>query len=227
MNETFQIKSYVLRQGKITQGQQKAIEQLLPQYGISYMTKPVDLNHSFGRDNPKVIEIGFGMGHATWQIASNDPTRDYIGIEVHSPGVGALLMQVAALKLTNLKIIHHDAYEVLNNMITDNSIAAFHIYFPDPWPKKRHHKRRIIQAPFVELLASKLKTGGYIHLATDWEEYAQWMLDILNTNNNLQNTSPKNSFVDRPLFRPQTKFEERGLKLGHGVWDIVFEKTHV
>ncbi len=220
------IKSFVLRQGKITSGQLNALNQLMPQYGINYQPHLLDLTSVFPGDQPKIIEIGFGMGGATWQIAKNNPDKDYIGIEVHGPGVGTLLMAMVQNSVTNLKIIQHDAVEVLKTMIADNSISGFHIYFPDPWHKKKHHKRRIIQAPLVDLLCSKLKPGGYIHLATDWEHYAQWMLDILNQNRNLVNQSPENSFVARPEYRPLTKFEQRGLNLGHGVWDLIFTKLN-
>lgn len=219
-----EIRSFVLRQGKITKGQQNALENHLPTYGIEYAAQLTDLNQSFQRDNAKIVEIGFGMGHATWQIAKANPDKDYLGIEVHLPGVGSLLMEIAEHNLSNLRVIRHDAVEVLKNMIPDNSLDGFHIFFPDPWHKKRHHKRRIIQPEFVELLASKLKTGGYIHLATDWEDYALWMLDILNANTTLHNTSPTNDYIERPDYRPLTKFENRGLKLGHGVWDLVFTK---
>jgi tRNA (guanine-N7-)-methyltransferase len=219
-----EIKSFVLRQGKITQGQQRAIEELMPVYGLQYTGEQLDLASAFGRDNPKLVEIGFGMGHATWQIAKNNPKNDYLGVEVHLPGVGALLMQMRDNDVGNLRLIRHDAVEVLRNMLADDSISGFHIYFPDPWHKKRHHKRRIIQSEFVNLLCQKLKSGGYIHLATDWEEYAKWMLDILRSNSQLVNKSTSNDYVPRPDYRPLTKFENRGVKLGHGVWDLIFTK---
>ncbi len=217
-----EIKSFVLRQGKITQGQQRALTELMPKYGIEYNNQPINLNEIFGRDNPKVVEIGFGMGHATWQIAKANPNTDYLGIEVHLPGVGSLLMLAEENQVSNLRVIRHDAVEVLKTMIADGSLDGFHIYFPDPWHKKRHHKRRIIQPEFVQLLCQKLKPGGYIHLATDWEDYALWMLDILAKEKRLTNTSLSGDFVPRPNYRPLTKFENRGIKLGHGVWDIVF-----
>ncbi len=219
-----EIKSFVLRQGKITQGQQRAIEELMPVYGLQYTGEQLDLASAFGRDNPKLVEIGFGMGHATWQIAKNNPKNDYLGVEVHLPGVGALLMQMRDNDVGNLRLIRHDAVEILRNMLADDSISGFHIYFPDPWHKKRHHKRRIIQSEFVNLLCQKLKSGGYIHLATDWEEYAKWMLDILRSNSQLVNKSTSNDYVPRPDYRPLTKFENRGVKLGHGVWDLIFVK---
>ena len=221
------IKSFVLRQGKITQGQQNAMNELMPKYGINYINQALDLNQSFDSVNPKIIEIGFGMGNATWQIAKNNPQNDYLGIEVHGPGVGSLLMAMKENDVSNLRVIKHDAVEVLNHMIADNSIAGFHIYFPDPWHKKKHHKRRIISAEFVKLLAAKLSPSGYIHLATDWQEYAVWMLDILKQNPNLHNQSNSNDYVARPDYRPLTKFEQRGLNLGHGVWDLVFHKQAI
>ena len=223
-----QIKSFVLRQGKITHGQQKALDKLLSVYGITYQHHPVDLIQSFGNSNPTIIEIGFGMGHGTIQTAKANPNNNYVGIEVHAPGVGSLLMQLDKNPVvTNLKIIQHDAKEVLQYMIPDDSITGFHIYFPDPWPKKRHHKRRIIQPQFIELLINKLKVGGYIHLATDWEDYALWMLDVLNSQTTLHNQSQTNDYITRPTDRPLTKFEQRGIKLGHGVWDLIFKKTVV
>ena len=219
-----QIKSFVLRQGKTTQGQHNAMHELMPEFGIDFQSHVLDLNTAFKRTNPKIIEIGFGMGNATWQIAKSNPENDYLGIEVHGPGVGSLLMAIRDNHIPNLRIIRHDAVEVLQQMLADNSISGFHIYFPDPWHKKKHHKRRIITPGFVEILARKLAPGGYIHLATDWEHYALWMLDILSRNTDLVNTSATNNFVPRPDYRPLTKFEQRGINLGHGVWDLIFEK---
>ncbi len=219
-----QVKSFVLRAGKITPGQQKSLESLLPVHGIEHVSSLVDLNVVFGRDSPKIIEIGFGMGKSTSQTAIANPDFDYLGIEVHPPGVGSLLMEIDQYKIDNVKVIRYDAVKVIKDMIMDNSIHGFHIFFPDPWHKKRHNKRRIIQATFIELLCSKLKPGGYIHLATDWEDYAIWMLDILNSNPKLINTSATGDYVPRPLQRPETKFEQRGLSLGHGVWDLIFKK---
>jgi tRNA (guanine-N7-)-methyltransferase len=221
-----EIKSFVLRQGKITKGQQSALEDYLDKYSIQFdKSTLLNLNNIYNRNAPKIIEIGFGMGNATWQIAKNNPQNDYLGIEVHLPGVGSLLNHIAENEITNLKIIRHDAVEVLKYSIADNSLDGFHIYFPDPWPKKRHHKRRIIQSEFVKLLAQKLKPNGYIHLATDWEEYATWMLDILKEEFSIKNTSATNDFIPRPEFRPLTKFENRGINLGHGVWDLIFTKV--
>lgn len=219
-----EVKSFVLRAGKITPGQQRALNDLLPIYGIKYTDSLINLNHVFARDNPKIIEIGFGMGKSTAKTALDNPDLDYVGIEVHPPGVGSILMEIEEHKLNNLKVIRHDAVKVIHAMIMDNSILGFHIFFPDPWHKKRHHKRRIIQTEFIELLVDKLIPGGYIHLATDWEDYAQWMLDMLNANSRLVNTSIGSDYVDRPITRPQTKFEERGVGLGHGIWDLIFKK---
>lgn len=214
-----QIKSYVLRQGKITTGQKEALVKLLPLYEIDYQSRSIDLTEKFGRTNKKIIEIGFGMGHATWQIAKTNPLNDYLGIEVHSPGVGSLLMLANNNQVTNLKIIQHDAVEVLKNMISDNSLDGVHIFFPDPWHKKKHHKRRIIQQHFIELLCRKLKLGGYIHIATDWEDYSEWIETILTTNPILKCSKvPENS-------RPVTKFEQRGLNLGHVIKDFYFIKA--
>lgn len=220
-----EIKSFVLRQGKITQGQQRALEELMPVFGIDYSPEVINLNQVFGRDNLKIVEIGFGMGHATWQIAKNNPEQDYLGIEVHLPGVGSLLMQARDNQVNNLRVIRHDAVEVLKNMLADNSIDGVHIFFPDPWHKKRHHKRRLIQSEFINLVVSKLKVGAYLHVATDWEHYALWITDILKNNSQLVNQANAGDYVERPEYRPLTKFENRGLKLGHGVWDIIYRKA--
>ncbi|MEZ0237454.1 MAG: tRNA (guanosine(46)-N7)-methyltransferase TrmB [Methylophilaceae bacterium] len=216
------IRSFVLRQGRLTPAQQRAVETLLPVYGVSYAAESLDLEHAFGRQAPKILEIGFGMGAATAQIAAANPDKDYLGIEVHTPGVGNLLKLMEEQELTNLRVIQHDAVEVLRHMITDASLDGVHIFFPDPWPKKRHHKRRLLQAEFVALLCSKLKPGGYLHFATDWEEYAQWTLEVLRAESKLANTVA--DYAPRPEYRPLTKFEQRGLNLGHGVWDLIFTR---
>lgn len=210
----------MLRQGRVSEAQHRAHETLLPRYGIAYKEAPLDLDSVFGRRAPKVLEIGFGMGETTAAIAAAQPHIDYLGIEVHTPGVGALLKQIEAQTLTNLRIIQHDAVEVLQHMIAPRSLDGVHIFFPDPWPKKRHHKRRLIQAPLVARLAQKLKTGGYLHAATDWHEYAEQILAVCSGAAELHNTAA--DYAPRPAYRPRTKFEARGLKLGHGVWDIVF-----
>jgi len=216
------IRSFVLRQGRLTPAQQRAVETLLPLYGIPYAAEPLDLDRAFGRLAPKILEIGFGMGAATAQIAAANPDKDYLGIEVHTPGVGNLLKLMEERELTNLRVIQHDAVEVLRHMIADASLDGVHIFFPDPWPKKRHHKRRLLQAEFVALLCSKLKPGGYLHFATDWEEYAQWTLEVLRAEPKLANTVV--DYAPRPEYRPLTKFEQRGLNLGHGVWDLIFTR---
>lgn len=217
------IRSFVLRQGRLTAAQQRAVETLLPQYGIPYASNPLALDQAFGRVAPKILEIGFGMGAATAQIAAANPDQDYLGIEVHTPGVGNLLKLMEEQGLANLRVIQHDAVEVLKHMIADASLDGVHIFFPDPWPKKRHHKRRLLQAEFLRLLCSKLKPGGYLHFATDWEEYAQWTLEVLRAEPQLANTVAE--YAPRPEYRPLTKFEQRGLNLGHGVWDLIFKRV--
>jgi tRNA (guanine-N7-)-methyltransferase len=217
------IRSFVLRQGRISEAQQRAYEQLQPRYSVGYSPLPLDLDEVFGRTAPKILEIGFGMGGATAQIASEHPENDYLGIEVHTPGVGALMRLLDAGSIGNVRIIQHDAVEVLNHMIAPGSLDGIHIYFPDPWPKKRHHKRRLIQPPLLSLLASRLKPGAYLHLATDWQEYAEWMLQVLRGEPLLVNTAQ--DYAPRPGYRPETKFERRGLNLGHGVWDLVFRRV--
>ncbi|GMU50718.1 MAG: tRNA (guanine-N(7)-)-methyltransferase [Candidatus Desulfobacillus denitrificans] len=216
------IRSYVLRQGRVSNAQARAHHALLPVYGISYTDQRLDLDAAFGRRAPKILEIGFGMGETTAAIAAAHPENDYLGIEVHTPGVGSLLKLIGERGLANLRLIQHDAVDVLRNMIPPASLDGAHIFFPDPWPKKRHHKRRLVQTDFVALLASRLKPGGYLHLATDWQEYAEQMLAVLCAEPQLENTAV--GYAARPDYRPRTKFETRGLKLGHGVWDIVFRK---
>ncbi len=217
------IRSFVLRQGRISDAQQRAYDELLPRYSIDYQPEILDLSQIFQRQAPKILEIGFGMGTATAQIAAAMPHQDYLGVEVHTPGVGALMRLLDAEQLNNVRIIQHDAVEVLANMIAENSLDGVHIFFPDPWPKKRHHKRRLIKAPLVKLLASRLKVGSYVHLATDWQEYAEWMLEVLSAEAMLQNTAE--NYAVKPDYRPETKFERRGINLGHGVWDIVFRRA--
>lgn len=216
------VRSFVLRQGRVSAAQARAHEQLMPIYGVPYTGKPLDLDALFGRRAPRILEIGFGMGETTAQIAAANPDKDYLGIEVHTPGVGSLLKQIDEQGLRNLRVIQHDAVEVLQHMIPPASLDGVQIFFPDPWPKKRHHKRRLIQPPLVALVATRLKTGGILHAATDWEDYALQILEVLNGEPTLENTA--DGFAPRPASRPQTKFEARGLRLGHGVWDIVFRK---
>ena len=217
------IRSYVLRQGRLTAAQRRASAELLPRFGIPYSREPLDLDRVFGRAAPKILEIGFGMGETTARIAASHPGNDYLGIEVHAPGVGSLLQRIAAPGLSNVRIIQHDAVEVLESMIAPACLDGVHVFFPDPWPKKRHHKRRLIQPPFVALLASRMKQGAYVHVATDWEDYAQQIMAVLSIEPLLANTA--DGYAPRPGQRPLTKFEDRGLKLGHGVWDLVFRRV--
>ena len=216
------IRSYVLRQGRISNAQRRAHTDLLPVYGVPFSSAVVDLDRLFGRAAPKVLEIGFGMGETTAAIAQQHPENDYLGIEVHAPGVGSLLKRIADLHLENVRLVQHDAVEVLRHMIAPDTLAGVHVFFPDPWPKKRHHKRRLIQPPFVALLASRMKAGAYLHTCTDWEEYARQMLDVLSKEPVLSNAAA--GYADRPATRPETKFERRGLELGHRIWDLVFRK---
>lgn len=216
------IRSFVLRQGRVSNAQQRAHDSLLPRYGIAFSQNVLDLDQVFGRAAPKILEIGFGMGETTAAIAAGHPENDYLGIEVHTPGVGSLLKEIDAQGLANVRIVQHDAVEVLTNMIALSSLDGVHIFFPDPWPKKRHHKRRLIQPAFIALLVKRLKPGAYVHVATDWQEYAEQVLAVLSADPKLVNTTA--GYAPRPDYRPQTKFESRGLRLGHGVWDIVFRK---
>ena len=217
------IRSFVLRQGRVSNAQRHAVDTLLSVYGIAYSPGALDFERVFGRRAPTMLEIGFGMGETTAAIARAHPENNYLGIEVHTPGVGGLLKLIREGGLANLRIIQHDAVEVLAHMIAPASLTGAIIFFPDPWPKKRHHKRRLIQPGFVALLASRLAPGAYLHAATDWEEYAAQILAVFAAEPNLANTVP--GFAPRPDYRPQTKFESRGLKLGHSVWDIIFRKT--
>jgi tRNA (guanine-N7-)-methyltransferase len=215
------IRSFVLRQGRLSAAQARAIEQGRA-LRLAYTQASLDFQVAFGRNAPTIVEIGFGMGHTTADIAERRPAENFLCLEVHTPGVGSLLKMVGERNLENVRVIQHDAVEVLTHMIADGSLHGVHIYFPDPWHKKRHHKRRLIQPPFVKLLVQKLQPGGYVHLATDWEDYANQMLDVLTTEAALQNTAP--GFAPRPEYRTESNFERRGLRLGHGVWDLVFTK---
>ena len=267
-DRTDRIRSFVLRAGRLTAGQQRALDDLGPQFLLPFQHQAFDWTSAFAHSSagssdvtrPRILEIGFGMGETTAAIAQLRPEDDFLAIEVHLPGVGALLKRIGEVGLTNLRLIRHDAVEVLEHMIAEDSLDGIHIYFADPWHKKRHHKRRLIQQPFVELLVSRLKPGGYLHLATDWHNYAEQMLLVLNRQASLQNTSTervrvetftradvvaddgqsetKNEFIptaddltgdhpgyaERPAYRPITKFENRGIRLGHGVWDLVYRK---
>ena len=269
-DRTDRIRSFVLRAGRLTAGQLRALDDLGPQFLVPFEKQPFDWANAFmhpginnaSRARPRILEIGFGMGETTATIAQLLPEDDFLAIEVHLPGVGALLKRIGELGLTNLRLIRHDAVEVLEHMIEANSLDGIHSYFADPWHKKRHHKRRLIQKQFVALLASRIKPSGYLHLATDWHNYAEQMLLVLNREVSLQNTSTeairietftradvvdsgadgpsesKNEFTptladleaehpgyaERPSYRPITKFENRGIRLGHGVWDLVYKK---
>jgi tRNA (guanine-N7-)-methyltransferase len=222
LQERRSIRSYVLRQGRISNAQRRAHAELFPVYGVPFSPAPLDLVALFGRAAPKTLEIGFGMGETTAAIAQQHPECDTLGVEVHTPGVGSLLARIAELRLANVRIVQHDAVEVIERMIAPAALDGVHLFFPDPWPKKRHHKRRLIQAPFVSLLASRMKPGAVLHACTDWEDYAAQMLQVLSAESTLQNTA--SGYAARPDTRPQTKFERRGLSLGHGVWDLVFRK---
>ncbi|WP_338620471.1 tRNA (guanosine(46)-N7)-methyltransferase TrmB [Paludibacterium sp. THUN1379] len=224
-NPDFQrhIRSFVLRQGHLSAAQKRAMDEGMPRWGIEYQPAVLDLTQAFGRSAPKILEIGFGMGTATAEIAEQNPDRDYLGIEVHSPGVGNLLKLINEKQLSNLRLIRHDAVEVIDNMLADGCLDGIHIFFPDPWPKKRHHKRRLIQSPLIAKLATKLRPGGYLHAATDWEEYAQQMLEVFSAEPLLAN-SVAEGYAPRPDYRPLTKFELRGIRLGHGVWDVIFQR---
>lgn len=217
------IRSFVLRQGRLTKGQERALQTAWPTFGIEYADQALDLNHVFGRtESPKILEIGFGMGDATAKIAQTLPGCDFLAVEVHTPGVGSLLKLMQEGDIHNIRIVQHDAVEVLQHMLADGALDGVHIFFPDPWHKKRHHKRRLIQSEFVSLLCAKLKAGAYIHVATDWQEYAEWVLEVLRAEPQLHNTAI--DYAEKPAYRPLTKFENRGLKLGHGVWDLVFRR---
>jgi len=216
------IRSYVLRQGRMSPAQQRACDELLPRFGVAFGPAPLDFAHVFGRTAPVVLEIGFGMGETTAAIAQAHPDVDFLGIEVHLPGVGALLKRIDELGLSNVRVIRHDAVEVVDAMIAPDSLAAVHVYFPDPWPKKRHHKRRLLSSTFVRALAERIAPGGYLHVATDWTPYAEEVLATLATEPRLANTAT--DYAPCPPWRPQTKFELRGRKLGHAVHDLVFKR---
>jgi len=217
------IRSFVMRAGRLGPGQARALAELGPRYVLPYVETTFDFAAAFGRDAPRVLEIGFGMGDATAAIAAALPGTDFIGVEVHTPGVGALLKRIGEQQLGNLRLIQHDAVEVLQRMIAPASLTGVHVFFPDPWHKKKHHKRRLIQGEFVRLLASRLRDGGYLHCATDWQPYAEQMLEVLDAEPALANSAGA-GYAAKPAYRPLTKFENRGLKLGHGVWDLVYTK---
>lgn len=219
------IRSFVRRQGRLTKGQQQALDTLWPVMGVEYQPEPVDLPELFGREAPVTLEIGFGMGASLVTMAQNTPHQNFLGIEVHAPGVGACLAAAKEADLQNLRVMCHDAVEVLEKMIPDNSLRMVQLFFPDPWHKARHNKRRIVQVPFAELVMRKLKLGGVFHMATDWEAYAEHMLEVMNSIDGYRNQSEQHNYVPRPETRPLTKFEQRGQRLGHGVWDLMFERV--
>lgn len=219
------IRSFVRREGRMTDGQTRAIETLWPQFGCAASNGLFNQQIQFNRTAPLVFEIGFGMGHSLLQMAQAEPEYDFIGVEVHRPGVGRLFQDLEQAQIKNVKVYSEDAVDVLKQCIADDSLSIIQIYFPDPWHKKRHHKRRLIQPDFLELLIKKLKVGGVLHLATDWENYAQHMMDILSSNVHFKNTAGDQQYSPKPERRPNTKFEKRGERLGHGVWDLVFERV--
>ncbi|WP_239953959.1 tRNA (guanosine(46)-N7)-methyltransferase TrmB [Pantoea sp. Z09] len=218
------IRSFVRRQGRLTKGQQLALDQYWPEMGVEFQPEPLDLTRLFGREAPVVLEIGFGMGASLVTMAQNNPQQNFLGIEVHAPGVGACLASAKEAEVENLRVMCHDAVEVLEKMIPDNSLRMVQLFFPDPWHKARHNKRRIVQVPFAELVMRKLKLGGVFHMATDWEAYAEHMLEVMSSIDGYQNQSETQNYVPRPETRPLTKFEQRGQRLGHGVWDLMFER---
>ncbi|WP_396329970.1 tRNA (guanosine(46)-N7)-methyltransferase TrmB [Burkholderia anthina] len=216
------IRSFVTRAGRVSTGQRRALDDLGPRFVVPYAPEIPDWDAVFGRSAPRILEIGFGMGASTAEIAAHRPGDDFLGVEVHEPGIGALLKLIGEQDLPNIRIIQHDAVEVLEHMLAPESLDGVHIFFPDPWHKARHHKRRLIQPPLVAHLASRLKPGAYLHCATDWQNYAEQMLEVLGADPSLENTAA--DYAPRPDYRPVTKFERRGLRLGHGVWDLVFRK---
>ncbi|TAM39046.1 MAG: tRNA (guanosine(46)-N7)-methyltransferase TrmB [Burkholderiaceae bacterium] len=221
------IRSFVRRAGRTTTGQARALADLGPTFVLPYSGQPIDLAAAFGRSAPTILEIGFGMGEASAHIAALMPDKNFLCCEVHPPGVGALLKRIDERRLTNIRIVAHDAVEVIEHMLPLRSLAGIHIFFPDPWHKKKHNKRRLIQAPLVARLATRLAPGGYLHCATDWQPYAEQMLEVLRTEPLLKNATDdsRGGYAPKPDYRPLTKFENRGLKLGHGVWDVVFVRV--
>jgi len=218
------IRSFIRRQGRLTPGQELALDQHWHEYGLE-LELDYDYSKVFGRQAPLIVEIGFGNGDSLAKMAAANPDHDYIGIEVHKPGVGHLLILLKEQGLTNVRVYCHDAIEILEQKFPDHSLAGLHLFFPDPWHKKKHHKRRIVRPSFVELLNKKLQVNGYFHAATDWQNYAEAMLEVMSVSVGLENTSPTQDYCERPEYRPLTKFEQRGLRLGHGVWDLIFCKV--
>jgi tRNA (guanine-N7-)-methyltransferase len=218
------VRSFVLRQGRMTDAQKRALEDQWPRYGLDYAGAPRDLDAVFGRSSERVLEIGFGNGEAMRFACEHEPARDFIGVEVHQPGVGRLLNALAAANLSNARVYCHDAVEVLRDELAPDALAEVRIYFPDPWHKKRHHKRRLVQPGLVALIASRLRPGGLLHLATDWHDYAEHMYDVLDASADYVNIAGPRTAVERPAWRPQTHFETRGQRLGHGVWDLLYRR---
>ncbi|OOF07021.1 MULTISPECIES: tRNA (guanosine(46)-N7)-methyltransferase TrmB [Salinivibrio] len=219
------VRSFVRREGRLTKGQEQALNESWPTMGIDFDATELDWQQVFGNDNPVVLEIGFGMGASLVEMAKNAPEKNFVGIEVHTPGVGACLMAAREAGVTNLRVMCHDAVEVFEQMLPKESLDTVQLFFPDPWHKKRHHKRRIVQLPFAEMVRDKLKMGGVFHMATDWENYAEHMIEVMEAAPHYQNTAKEGYYVPRPEERPLTKFEQRGQRLGHGVWDIKYTRT--
>lgn len=224
MSETIRrtIKSFILRQGRLTQGQQRALDEQWPIFGIDYEAKPIDFAKLFGNHNPVILEIGFGNGESLLQMAAENPEQNFVGIEVHRPGVGHLLHLIHEQVVKNLRVMNYDAIDILQNQIAEHSLSRVQLYFPDPWHKTKHNKRRIVQASFLDMLAKLLKSDGQIHFATDWEHYARHMMATLEGHTQFSNNAAENEFSPKPDYRPTTKFERRGQRLGHGVWDLLF-----
>lgn len=216
------IKSFILRQGRLTHGQQRALDEQWPVFGIDYEDKPIDFADLFGNNNPVILEIGFGNGESLLQMAAENPEQNFVGIEVHRPGVGHLLHLIHEQGIKNLRVMNYDAIDILLNQVAEHSLSRVQLYFPDPWHKKKHNKRRIVQASFLDMLAKLLKSDGQIHFATDWEHYAHHMMLTLENHPLFSNNAAKNEFSPKPTYRPTTKFERRGQRLGHGVWDLLF-----
>ena len=218
------VRSFVLRTGRLSEFQRQTMNDNWAAYGLEHQTEPFDFPTIYGNTNPGILEIGFGMGKSLVEMALQNPDKNYLGIEVHTPGVGACLAYAVEKQVKNLRVICHDATEILRDSIADNSLGGLQLFFPDPWHKAKHHKRRIVQPHFVETIYQKLQPNGFIHFATDWQNYAEQMLDVLKSAVGLRNVSPTNDYIPRPDFRPLTKFEQRGHKLGHGVCDLYFIK---
>ncbi|MDX1694486.1 MAG: tRNA (guanosine(46)-N7)-methyltransferase TrmB [Ketobacteraceae bacterium] len=216
------IRSFVRREGRLTEGQARALEEHWSDYGLEVTDTPLHLDTCFGRSAPTLLEIGFGNGESLLAMAEQAPEKNFIGIEVHRPGVGAIINNAEKRGITNLRVFCEDAVDVLKYAIPDQSLVGVQLFFPDPWHKKRHHKRRIVQPDFVELVAAKLVSGGYFHMATDWENYAEHMMDVMSASDCFRNKAGAGEFITRPEHRPETKFERRGLRLGHDVWDLIF-----